>query len=747
MPHEESPKLRRRTFIQASALAAGTALLEACGSEEIAFIEQPVARRSALKGVSVWRASTCGQCPSGCGTLVRTVDGDAKKVEGIQDHPVNHGGLCALGQASLQGLYNPDRITTPLRSVGDRGSGAFVEIGWEEALEIAAEALADASAKGSGPALLGGDGGGFQEALLHLFAEALGTAAPAFLRAPDVEVERRAAEIALGAGAPLVYDLAKTDYILSIGPAFLDRWRDPVHATWALSEMRSGRRSRRGKLVQVESRMSQTAATADQWLPVQPGREGLLARALANVLIHEKLVGGPNDSYLRLFPDPAPTPEEVAEACGIEAGHIRRLARELASVERAVVLGGGSAALQSNGLFNTVAAIGLNLLLGAVGRPGGVYESASFGLTRSMISTPATGLDDLLARLQGRGGTGSATLLIAEADPLHCQPVTEGWQAAISSVSSLICLSSFMDDTTRQADLILPVQVDVERFNASEPPSMRSTLNLSLPVVESRGESRHPGDILLALATAMDRTENLPWLSFAEMVEARVAEAQSELPGGTDAPFRGFLRSALEQGGVWSRKASAPTPPGPTKAFRGEIEPAFSDGELTLIVFESAKFGDGRGANRPWLQELPDTLSTVMWNSWAEMAPGDAKNRDIQTGDLIEVQSEHGRIQVAAILSPTARPGTIAIPQGLGYEDFGRYARGRGINPLDLLGRVKVAGTAATSFGGTKVRVGRLGRGKLAIFGRGLRDAEEIPTGWAAHIVDPKTVDSEGGSA
>ena len=191
--------MRRRTFIKSTAVAAGAALLEGCVQEEIAFLEQSVNRLPALKGVAVWRASACGQCPSGCGTLVRTIDGNAKKVEGIAGHPVNHGGLCALGQASLQGLYNPDRITAPLRATGERGSGSFEEIGWEEALEIAAGALARSADSDPGAiALLGGDGGGLLEPLLKLFSEALGVAAPAFLRAPEIEVERRAAQIALG---------------------------------------------------------------------------------------------------------------------------------------------------------------------------------------------------------------------------------------------------------------------------------------------------------------------------------------------------------------------------------------------------------------------------------------------------------------------------------------------------------------------------------------------------------------------
>jgi len=736
--------LRRRTFLQTSALAAGAALLEACGSEEIVYIESPVARRRGLKGVGIWHTSSCGQCPSGCGTRVRVVDGNAKKVEGIEGHPINHGGLCALGQASLQGLYNPDRITTPLRATGERGSGAFEEIGWDEALEIAAEALARAAATDPGSAgdpgrvgLLGGDGGGLLEPLLKLFSEALGVTAPSYLRSPDQEVERRAAQIALGTTGMPAYDLENADYVLSIGPAFLDRWRSPVYGIWALSQIRGGRRGRRGKLVQAESRMSQTAATADEWLPVRPGSEGVLARAIAGVLLRENLAAGSVEAYRRLFPEPAPDPESAAETCGLRAKQIVRIARELASVEQAVVLGGGSAALHGNGLFNTTAALGLNLLLGSLGRAGGVFEAADFGLAERLSTVEETSLSELTARLAG-----VETLLILEADPLHNLPGALGWREALAEVDTVIAMSAFWDDTTRQADLVLPVQVDVERFQAGEAPhSVRPVFNLASPVVAAEGDSRHPGDVLLALATALEKTETLPWSRFSDMVEALVREAVDDLPGGSGAPFRGFFENAQDQGGLWANDRTGATPPGPAAAFDGSAE-AKSGGaeptdEFVLTLYESAKFGDGRGANRPWLQELPDTLSTVMWASWGEIATPDAEALGVATGDLLEVSSDFGSVEVAAIVSPAVRPGTLAIPLGLGHDDFGRYAKGRGVNPLDLLGPGTVDGTGVPNLGGTRVRLKRTGRARVALFGRGLRDLEDIPTGWASHEVTP----------
>jgi anaerobic selenocysteine-containing dehydrogenase len=103
----------------------------------------------------------------------------------------------------------------------------------------------------------------------------------------------------------------------------------------------------------------------------------------------------------------------------------------------------------------------------------------------------------------------------------------------------------------------------------------------------------------------------------------------------------------------------------------------------------------------------------------------------IATGDRLELSTGAGTIEVAAVIRPEARPGTIALPLGTGHLDYGRYARDRGANPLDLVGTDNVEGTAAPAVSGSRVEVRRLGAAKLALYGRGLRQAEHIPTGWA----------------
>jgi anaerobic selenocysteine-containing dehydrogenase len=696
-----------------------------------------------LQGESVWRVSVCQQCTAGCGIRVRVVDGNAKKIEGNLDHPVNRGGVCALGHSLLQELYNPDRILDPQRRVGDRRQGSFEGLSWEEGLAEAVDAIARTPADRI--AFVGTDRSGLTGAVLGRFAAALGSPPPAFLEAPELEVERRAAQISLGVDDIPYFDVGRSDYVLSIGSPLLDRWRSPVHYTGAFAEMRRGRSGRRGKFVQAEARMSLTAANADEWLAVRPGTEGVLARAMAGVLLSEDLVGGAARSrYSRLFPGDPPNLDEAAEFCDVSAEKIQRITRELGAAENRVVVAGGSAAAHSNGLSNVVAALGLNLLLDNLGRPGGVFAPVHLELARGIASSesmPAS-LAELTARLRGESGAPVQLLFVVDADPLHALPASWGLDEALADVETIVALSSFRDDTTLHADLVLPLNSELERFNAVEPAASVGlpVLGLSRAVIDPLGSGNHPADVILALATALGEpvASSFPWSSFENLVRTRIEEDLDRLPGAASADASDYYSEALARGGIFDDGGLQVAPPGPTDTA---TEPSLSRFEgdggeypYLLLPFESLKTASGRGANRPWLQELPDPMSTVMWNSWAELSPADAEQLEVRDGDHLRIDSPTGSLEAQAVVDPAVRPGVIGMPLGQGHRQYGRYAQGRGANPLDLVGRLQVEDTSAPAWAATRVRIERLGPGELVRSGRSYTDqseGERIPVGWA----------------
>ncbi len=759
-PRKPRVTIGRRDFFKVYA-AAGVAVLQGCRRRDEELIESPVRRSTALPGASVWRRSICGQCGAGCEVEVRTVDRLAKKIEGLPDGFVNRGGVCALGHSALQELYHPDRVTEPMR----RGaSGELEPVSWEEALESAATAIAAAP---DATTVVAGAPSGPLLGVWRRFATAVGAPPPVHWQPVDAAVEREAARLAFGESTRPAYDLARADYVVSVGAPFLDGWRSPVHfgASWA--ELTA---DRGGKLVQVEARQSLTAANADDWLPVRPGSEGFFVRGLAGLLLGSGTEPGTvgeeeRAAYEALYPGAPPDLAATAERCGIDAGRIEKLAAELSRARRPFVMAGGSALEGESGVAAGAAALALNLLLGAVGREGGVFAGVDFGFEDRLagdsgVAAPPAELTD---RLAAAGESG--VLVVSEADPLHAMP---GLAAAFEGAGTVIALSAFFDDTTRRADLVLPVQTDLERFQAVEPDPVRGVpaLLIASPTVAPRGEARHPGDVALALAAAAGSA--LPWPGFQEAVEGALSDAfaatraagdDSNDPAALPAALiagalnaRQFVRRTTDAGGLVGtedmRRGPSPTPAADDGAatVAGIVDPASLPAPaapagveaFTLIPFESVKLGDGRGANRPWLQELPDPLSTVMWGSWAEMATADADRLGIRTGDIVRLTGTAAEIELPAIVLPSVRPGSVGVPVGGGHADYGRYARGRGVNVNALLDPDRrVAGAGAFARSGVRVRVERLRRPRRAerpvIYGRGLRQAEEIPVGWAPH--------------
>jgi anaerobic selenocysteine-containing dehydrogenase len=136
------------------------------------------------------------------------------------------------------------------------------------------------------------------------------------------------------------------------------------------------------------------------------------------------------------------------------------------------------------------------------------------------------------------------------------------------------------------------------------------------------------------------------------------------------------------------------------------------------------------------MQELPDPLSTVMWNCWVELSPADAEELGVHDQDLLRVTSPVGSVDLHAVVDPAARPGVVSVPLGHGHRQYGRYAEGRGANVMSLVGAALVDGTSAPAWASTRVRIERLGEGELVRFGRSYEDmghGEVIPVGWAPH--------------
>ena len=581
----------RRNFLKISAVGSATAALDACGKPEHQLIRF-IPEEELVPGVAQWKPGVCTQCAAGCGLQVKVMEGDAevirhgqlgllsmglaKKLEGHPSHPVNRGKLCAWGQAGLQVTYNPDRIRFPLRRSGARGSGEYQEISWEEAVKELASHLQQPKSPGqpSPVAFLTEPLRDHRGVLIERFLEAMGAPPAVKFEFFEQTVLRRANEMSFGRHQLPTFDLANSDYVVSLGADFLGRWNSPVAQNVGYGTMRQGRAGRRGKFVQVEARMSQTGANADEWVYAKPGTEGLLALGLAHVMITEKLrpagaageAGAQIEGWSKGLPDHSP--EAVAKLTGVEARKIERLAREMAAHPPAVVLIGGAPLAQTNGLANALAANALNALLGSVGKPGGV----SF--------TPQPPLPDLNAQKEGasvralceailKGTSPVKALLVYNANPVFASPPAWQVREALEKVSFIASFGSFVDETSILADLILPDHSYLESWVDSIPESgtTQAVASLAPPAMNPLHHTRAMPDVLLEVAHQLGGgvARALPWNSYQEMLQAAFDPLRNHAGSISEKSADDFWSEVQEKGGWWGAGSLSPT-----RASQGE---------------------------------------------------------------------------------------------------------------------------------------------------------------------------------
>ncbi len=719
--------MKRRTFLQLSGMTAAGAVLAGCQSQNEKLIPYLVPPDEGVTpGKADYYASSCRFCPAGCGILVRVSEGRAKKIEGNPAHPVNRGKLCARGQAVLQELYHPDRVPQPLKRSGPRGSGQFTRISWQEGLALLTGSLKELQREKAADrlALVTPQLRGTLAELTTSFMGAFGSPHHLSFELLGMDWLRTANRRSFGQASLPFYDLAETRYLLSFGADFVEYHLSPVQYGYAFGRMRQGRDTVRGHFTYVGGRMSLTGASADRWLPARPGSEGTLALGLARLILVESLfdAGSLTANGLRaetlLHTLEGYDLSRVAEKTGLTHKAISEVAREFATTRPALAMAGESVAFQTNGPESVRAIQLLNLLVGNLNRPGGVYPD---GGSMAGAENSFTELLSLVAAMRGD----RIRVALVHGDPVHAIPPASGFQEALARVPFIVSFSSLIDDTALQADLILPDHAALESWGDAIPlaGARQAAVGLMQPVVTPLFDTRQFPEVLLATARELGgkTAAALPHQSYPEMLQGWMRKRVGRMAGQD---FEALWVDLLRQGGLFETK------PGQGKGYRwvpgaplpAPEAPRFAGDErefpLHLQVYPSTPLYDGRGAPLPWLQQLPDPMTTVVWDSWVEINPRTAADLGIGFGDLVEVTSPQGALRLPAVIYPGIRPDMVAIPMGQGQRGGGRYAKGRGVNPLALLAATIEGKDPQPAWNATRVRVSRIsGKGDLVTAG------------------------------
>ncbi len=691
---------RRDFFKILSASSAGA--LAGCGGKADKAIPLLVPEHEIVPGEEQWHPAACAGCGAGCATVVRVMEGvrtverngekllqrvaAIKKIEGNPLDPVSGGRLCARGQAAVQSLYHPDRLRGPMKRTGPRGAGQFAPVSWDEAIGQAVEKIAKArNGDPSRIVFLAGAQAGSRSLAIERFTQALGAPAPVICSLDDHAIERKAAEMVFGWKGLPVYDLEHAHYALGVGADFLGGWASPVYYARQFGNFRQGRRQLRGQLVQAESRLSITAAAADRWLPLAPGTEAQFLAAVGRLLLDARLARNAD-----ALPKPVAAalqsvdPGRLLASCSLDEKRVRQMVRELGESEAPLVIAGASIP-HTTSLDAIVVSHYVNLMLGNVGKPGGMHAPGA------AAEIPGNGaMATRLAQAQ--------VVLIDGANPVYTMPRSAGVTDALARAELTIAFGSFLDDSAAWSDLLMPGHHELESEMALVPAvSAGPSVALSTPFVEPLYDTRAVEATLAQLAGKIG-------VAYQPVTGREVA-----------APFlSGDMRyeDAAREGGIWL-DPPASTPPR-SNAVSFDLVAARFEGDPAQYPFHfqpypSLQFHDGRGANLPWLQELPDPASSSIWGLPVEIDPGTAAKLRVANGDMVRVESPFGSLEAPAYVHPGAIPGVVGMAIGDGHAHFSRYASGRGANPLSILAPVWENSTGALVMGATRVRLARAG--------------------------------------
>ena len=663
-------------------------------------------------------------CGGGCGVTVRKVGERAVKIEGREDFPTNEGGICNLCSAGLQMLYSPTRIPFPMKRIGERGADQWERISWEEAISMVAEQLGEIRQSGQPETVccLSGPRYGSMPDLLKRFMTAYGspnfTVMPSMADAYDMTLKRMH-----GVEGRVGFDLSNADYILSFGSGLIEGWGNTAY----MIRVNSLWKENNVTVKQIEPRLSNTAAKADQWIPITPGTEVLLALGFAYVIIKESLYNydfvnnyASGFEALRNIILSGYSPGNVAKQTGVDQSTIVTLAREFARARRPLAICGRGQGHVPGALGGYVAVHILNALVGNINRPGGVWalpRPAMDGWAEPMLDSQAqAGLSK--PRLDGAGGAAFPfaeqlanrlpeaiaagqpyplkALLVYEANPVFSLPGAGAVREALQQVPFIVSFASHMDETAAIADLILPNHAHLERWEDVPVTAgyNRPLIGLAQAAVAPQQDTMHTGDVLLQLAAALGGSlaVSLSWDDYATCLQEGNAAHWADLEG------KGYWIDQSFEPDTWS--FAFPTPSGKFDftASDGDLKtlfmPAAPEGDdgsynLKLIAYDSIRIANGAVGSPPFLIKTVSDKVLSGNTLLVDLNPETAQAAGFREGDAALLKTPLGSASVRVHLSPGLMPGLVAIPRGLGHTAYDAYLADKGVNANDLIGPVE----------------------------------------------------------
>jgi len=660
-------KLNRRNFLKS--IGIGSASLAMVPDVTKAPIKKLfpllIPAEEIIPGMPYWYASTCRECPVGCGVMLKVREGNVIKIEGNPSHPVSKGGLCPRGQAALQELYNLDRLRKPYVRPEN---GPREELDWENVINQIITKM------GSGRSvLLTGKLSGSQKSFVDSWLRSIRNSSlveyEPFVRLSYV----KANQILFNRSVPPTYHLDAADYVLSFGADFMETWQSPVGLSSDFSKTRRFKNGTSAKLVYIGIADSLTAANADEEYKINPSTEAIVLLSLAKWSIENKqnlkMTSTEKSQWKRSLEKF--TFEQTAEFSGLSVEKLTHLGNELSKYENSVILCGENLAAHERSTDSQVAANILNYICGNYGK--------TISLGKRNTSESNWSARDFETFIGSMESGQIDNLFIYNTNPLFTYPDRERLNAALDKVSLKVALATTKNETTEVADFVLPVHHAIESWGIDEPDT--DVYSLVQPAMDPVYDSKPLEDILFSISNYSSRYTNHE--KFIKNQWSTIYRKMS-LKGS----FENNWKEMLLTGGVWqdegNRKRTSAISQGIYSYLRNFRLPQKIEG-LTLTVNYSHRFFDGRGANKPWLWELPNSLHHTVWDTPIRIHPEVADKKGFKEGDIVTVSANGKSIEAPVLITEEIHPNVVAMEMGAGHTHYGNTAVKETDNPRQLL--------------------------------------------------------------
>jgi anaerobic selenocysteine-containing dehydrogenase len=671
------------------------------------------------------RVTYCRICEPLCGLVATVEDGRLAALRPDGEHPLSRGFACPKGIAMTEVQNDPDRVLYPLR----RNGSCFERVSWDEALDDIGRRLRRILREHGGPAVgwyLGNPGTFSYSHLLWLQGFMTAVGSPNLFTAGSQDINSRfvASRLLYGSAIRLpIPDLARTSFLLIVGANPLVSHGSAVSAPRIRDQLRAIVR-RGGRVVVVDPRRSETAR-AFEHVPVRPDGDAWLLLSLLHVIFAEGLEDtaalarrARGVAGLRAMAAEHP-PERTEARTGVPAAEVRRLARDLASAERAAVYGRTGSCLGRRGTLVVFLLDALNVVTGNLDRPGGaVFGSSPLGLERfadrlglasyAKRRSRVGGFPDVLGSFPaalmakeittpGRGRL--RALFVSAGNPVVSVPDGGELSAALGELDLLVSIDLYVSDTGRLADYVLPATTFLEREDLP-------VANLSLfttpfvqfgdPVLAPYGEARPEWWIIDAIARRAGRLPFVPGLPGRVLhrlpLPSPVRLLDLALRLGPRGDLFGLRRGGLSLGalrrrphgvvldehvrtGVLRRRVRLDPPE--IDASARWAEPEDPDHPLRLIGLRETR------SQNSWMHNAASLVRGR--TQTARIHPDDAAAYGVEDGRQCRISSRHGAIELPAQVTDEVMPGTVAVPHGWGHRGGWRTANQAGGANVNLL--------------------------------------------------------------